>query len=474
MYKTVIGLEVHSELKTATKCFCSCPNKFGGEANTHCCPICTGMPGALPVLNKKAVENAIKMGLAVGCKINKYSVFERKHYFYPDLAKAYQISQLEYPLCLGGGVEIEAGGNKKFIHLNRIHLEEDAGKLVHTNTGTLIDYNRSSVPLIEMVSEPDMSTAEEAVAFLKKLRSILVYLDVSDGKMQEGSLRCDVNISLHKEGEPLGTRTEMKNLNSFRAVTRAIKYETQRQAEELNAGRKIVQETRRWDESSGKSYSMRTKEDSQDYRYFPDSDITPIKIEQSFIDEIQGNLPKLAGERAENYIEQFGITAIDAELLTEDRKIANYFEEVVGFFNQPKFVCNWMLGEVFKKLNTLESEDAEIAISSKNMAKLLKMYYNESIGQAVARQLLDDLWGKEDDPEIVVKEKGLAQINDTAGLEVVLKKIIADNPKATEDLKGGNQKILTFFIGQAMKETKGKANPKLISELMQKLVKEKL
>ena len=471
MYKTVIGLEVHSELNTETKCFCSCKNHFGGEPNTHCCPVCTGMPGALPMLNQKAVEYAIKMGLAVGCKINKYSVFERKNYFYPDLPKAYQISQLEYPLCVGGGVEIEVEGKKKYIRLNRIHLEEDAGKLIHSNSGTLIDYNRGGVPLIEMVSEPDMSSPEEAVAFLQKLRSILLYLGISEAKMQEGNLRCDVNVSLHKEGEPLGTRSEMKNLNSFRAVTRAIKYEVLRQAEELNAGRKIVQETRRWDDNAGKSYSMRTKEDSQDYRYFPDPDILPIEVEQEYIDKIASTLPKLAGERAKQYVEKMGLTEKDAELLTQDRKIADYFETVVKSFNQPKFICNWILGEVFKKLNSLENDDAEIEINPENMAKLLKLYHSETIGQATARQLLDELWGTDKNPEIIVKERGLAQVNDTAGLETLLKKIMADNPKAVEELKAGNQKMMAFFVGQSMKATNGKANPKLVNEIVQKLIK---
>lgn len=471
MYKTVIGLEVHCELNTETKCFCGCKNHFGGEPNTHCCPVCTGMPGALPILNQKAVEYAIKMGLAVGCKINGYSVFERKNYYYPDLPKAYQISQMEYPVCMGGGIEVEVDGKKKFIRLNHIHLEEDAGKLIHSNSGTLIDYNRGGVPLIEMVSEPDMSSAEEAIAFLQKIHSILLYLGISEAKMQEGNMRCDVNVSIHKEGEPLGTRTEMKNLNSFRAVARAIKSESQRQAEELNAGRKITQETRRWDDNAGKSYPMRTKENSDDYRYFPDPDIIPLEIEKEYVEHIAKTLPKLAGERAKEYVEKMGLTEKDAELLTQDRKIADYFEAVVKIFNQPKFICNWILGEVFKKMNTLEDDDAEIEISAENMAKLLKMYHGDTIGQSVARQLLDELWGTDKNPEDIVKAKGLAQVNDTAGLETILKKVIQDNPKAVEELKSGNQKTMAFFVGQAMKATGGKANPKLVSEIVQKLIK---
>ena len=471
MYKVVIGLEVHSELKTQTKCFCSCENKFGGEPNSHCCPVCVGMPGALPVLNRKAVEYAIKAGLSVGCSINTYSVFERKNYFYPDLAKAYQISQLEYPLCVGGGVEIEVDGKKKFIRLNRIHLEEDAGKLIHSKEGTMIDYNRGGVPLIEIVSEPDISSAEEAVAYLQKLKSTLLYLGVSDCKMQEGSLRCDVNLSLHKEGEPYGTRTEMKNLNSFRAVYRAIKYEAQRQEEELEAGRAIIQETRRWDDNAGKSYSMRTKEDAQDYRYFPDPDIIPINVDRNYIQEIRQTLPKLAGDRAKDYVENLKLTEKDAKLLTEDKYISDYFEEVIKSFNEPKFVCNWILGEVFKKLNSIEEEDPQILISPQNMAKLLKLYHSETIGQSVARKLLDELWGTEKDPEAVVKEKGLAQNNDASGLEEVIKTIMQNNPKAVEELKSGNQKTMAFFVGQAMRATGGKANPKLVNEIVNKLIK---
>ncbi len=468
-WKMVIGLEVHSELATNTKLFCSCRNKFGGEPNTNCCPVCTGMPGALPVLNKKAIEYAIKMGLAVGCTINNYSVFERKNYFYPDLSKAYQISQLEYPLCVGGGLEIEVEGKKKFINLDRIHVEEDAGKLIHDNTGTMIDYNRGGVPLIEIVSKPDISSAEEAVAYLEKLRETLLYVEVSDCKMQEGSIRFDVNLSLHKEGEPLGTRTEMKNLNSFRAVSRAIKYEAKRQAEVLNSGGKVIQETRRWDDEAGKTYSMRTKEDSQDYRYFPDPDLVPIETSDEYIDSIRKTLPKLPQERIIEY-QKLGLTEQDAKLITTERKNADYFEAVVSLFNEPKFVCNWICSEIFKKLNSSEEIDTDIQVSAENLAKLLKLYKNNTINQAVARQLFDEMWKSDFDPEVAVNERGLAQMNDTTDLEKILQKIIEDNPKATAELKAGNQKTMAFFIGQTMKATAGKANPKLVGELLQKLI----
>ena len=469
MYKMVIGLEVHSELKTKTKCFCGCKNEFGSIPNTHCCPVCTGMPGALPVLNQKAVEYAIRAGLAVNCRINEYSVFERKNYFYPDLPKAYQISQLEYPLCVGGEVEIETNGVKKTIHLDRIHLEEDACKLIHKDYGTLVDYNRGGVPLIEIVSKPDIASAEEAVAYLKKLRSILLYIGVSDCKMQEGSLRCDVNLSLHKEGEPLGTRTEMKNLNSFRAVQRAIEYEAKRQQEELEKGNKIIQETRRFDDVTGKTYSMRTKEDAQDYRYFPDPDLIPIEVTKEYIEEIRSFLPRMAKQRAEEYISKLGLTEKDAMLLTEERSVADYFEEVLKDCNNPKFVCNWILGEVFKKMNATESED--IKVSAKNMAKILNMYNSGEIGQSVARKLLDEVWDTDKDPAQIVEEQGLKQINDEKGLEAIIQKIIDDNPKAVAEIKAGNQKIMAFFVGQAMKATSGKANPKMVNELVNKLVK---
>ena len=383
-YNTVIGLEVHSELNTKTKCFCGCKNEFGSNPNTHTCPVCTAMPGALPVLNRDAVERAILMGLAVGCRINNYSVFERKNYFYPDLSKAYQISQLEYPLCVGGGIEIEVDGKKKFIRLNRIHLEEDAGKLIHSNAGTLVDYNRGGVPLIEIVSEPDMSSAEEAVAYLQKLRSTLLYVGVSDCKMQEGSIRFDVNISVNKDGEPLGTRTELKNLNSFRAVLKAIKYEANRQIEELEAGRAIVQETRRWDDEKGRTYSMRSKEDSQDYRYFPDPDLIPLDVKPEYIDTIRARLPKLAPQRIEEY-KSWGLTEQDAKLLTDEREYADFFEAVLKEFNEPKFVCNWITAEVFKKLNAIEDEEKKIPVNPSELASMLKLYKDGEINQAGAR-----------------------------------------------------------------------------------------
>ena len=468
-YEVVIGLEVHSELNTATKCFCACKNEFGAEVNTHCCPVCIGLPGALPILNQEALKKAITMGLAVGCKINNYSVFERKNYYYPDLPKAYQISQMVYPICMGGQVEIEVNGQKKIIRLNHIHLEEDAGKLIHDASGTMVDYNRGGVPLIEMVSEPDMNSAEEAVAFLEKLRQVLLYTGVSNARMQEGNIRCDVNVSVHKKGTPLGTRAELKNINSFRAVERSIKYEADRQIDILESGGKVVQETRRWDDEKGQTFTMRSKEDSQDYRYFPDPDILPINISNEYIQQIKQNLPKLAEQRKEEYI-LLGLTPQDANLLVAQKSYSDYFDAVCSFYNEPKFVCNWITSEVFKRLNNTEEDDIIIPVSAKNLAELLKMYKEGTINQAGARQVFDEIWQNDANPIQIVEQKGLKQVSDVGAIEEILKTIIKDNPNAVAELKSGNQKIVSFFVGQAMKASKGKANPKIVNDLLNKLI----
>ena len=468
-YEVVIGLEVHSELNTKTKCFCACKNEFGAAPNTHCCPVCIGLPGALPVLNQEALKKAITMGLAVGCKINNYSVFERKNYYYPDLPKAYQISQMVDPICLGGGVEINVGGRKKTIRLNHIHLEEDAGKLIHDNAGTMVDYNRGGVPLLEMVSEPDMNSAEEAVAFLEKLRQILLYTGVSNAKMQEGNIRCDVNVSVHKPGTPLGTRAELKNINSFRAVERSIKYEADRQIDILESGGKVVQETRRWDDEKGQTFTMRSKEDSQDYRYFPDPDILPISISNEFVEKISATLPKLAEERKADYL-AIGLTEQDAELLVSQKVYSDYFDAVCQIYNEPKFVCNWITSEVFKRLNVSDSDDIVIPVRPKNLASLLKMYKEGEINQAGARQVFDEIWSTDGDPVAIVEQKSLKQVSDVSAIEQILKDIIAANPNAVAELKSGNTKIISFFVGQAMKASHGKANPKIVNDLLNKLI----
>ena len=468
-YEAVIGLEVHSELNTQTKCFCACKNEFGAEPNTHCCPVCIGLPGALPVLNQEALKKAITMGLAVGCTINNYSVFERKNYYYPDLPKAYQISQMVHPICLGGHIDITINGKPKTIRLNHIHLEEDAGKLIHDNAGTMVDYNRGGVPLIEMVSEPDMNSAQEAVAFLEKIRQILLYTGVSNAKMQEGNIRCDVNVSVHKPNTPLGTRAELKNINSFRAVERSINYEINRQIDILESGGKVVQETRRWDDEKGQTFTMRTKEDSQDYRYFPDPDILPIHVSDEFVANIKATLPKLPEQRKQDYL-NLGLSEQDADLLVSDKTFSDYFDAVCLNYNEPKFVCNWITSEVFKRLNTSEEEDINIPVCAENLAKLLKMYKEGEINQPGARQVFDAIWAKDTDPVAIVEQQGLKQVSDVSALEEVLKKIIADNPDAVESFKNGNTKLASFFVGQAMKATQGKANPKVINELLSKLI----
>ena len=468
-YEAVIGLEVHSELNTKTKCFCACKNEFGAEPNTHCCPVCIGLPGALPVLNQEALKKAITMGLAVGCTINNYSVFERKNYYYPDLPKAYQISQMVHPICLGGHIDININGKPKTIRLNHIHLEEDAGKLIHDNDGTMVDYNRGGVPLIEMVSEPDMNSAEEAVAFLEKIRQILLYTGVSNARMQEGNIRCDVNVSVHQKGTPLGTRAELKNINSFRAVERSIKYEVDRQIDVIESGGKVVQETRRWDDDKGQTFTMRTKEDSQDYRYFPDPDILPIHVSDEYVANIRATLPKLPEQRKQDYM-QIGLNEQDADLLVSNKVFSDYFDAVCAIYNEPKFVCNWITSEVFKRLNTEEDEDINIPVCANNLAKLLKMYKDGVINQAGARQVFDEIWIHDSDPVEIVDKQGLKQLSDTSALEDVLKKIMVDNPDAVESFKNGNTKLASFFVGQIMKATKGKANPKIINELLSKLM----
>ncbi len=465
-YDVVIGLEVHCELKTNTKCFCGCKNEFGSDPNSNCCPVCLGFPGALPVLNKTAVKYAVMAGLAFDCTINNYSVFERKNYFYPDLSKAYQISQLEYPLCINGKVNINVNGNKKTIRLNRIHLEEDAGKLVHDGVGgTVVDYNRGGVPLIEIVTEPDISSAEEAVAFLETLKNTISYTGISDVKMEEGSLRCDVNLSVKPKGsDKLGTRTEMKNLNSFKAVYRAINYEQRRQIEEIEDGNKIIQQTLRWDDSIGETKSMRNKEDSQDYRYFPDPDLLPVKITDSEIENIKNNLPVLPTKRFENYLE-LGLSEYDANLLISSKTISDFFNEVNKQVNNAKLVANWVINEVLRK-----TEDNNILISVQNFSELLIMVSKSEISSTAGKQVLEQLWGTNKTAAEVVEKLGLKQISNTDELKQIVQAAINNNPKSVADYKGGNEKAIGFLVGQVMKESKGKANPQIVNKLLKELL----
>lgn len=469
-YDVVIGLEVHAELKTNSKVFCACANKYGSEPNTNCCPVCIGLPGALPVLNKQAVKSTIKAGLCMGCEINDIAVFERKNYFYPDLSKAYQISQLVKPICVGGGVYVNNGS--KFIRLDRIHLEEDAGKLVHKSeqVGTLIDYNRGGVPLIEMVSMPDMSNADEAIEFLTQLRSNLIYAGIAECKMEQGGMRCDVNISIKKKGSTeLGTRTEMKNLNSFKSVARAIEYETQRQIELVENGEKVLQETRRWDDERGKSFSLRTKETSQDYRYFPDPDLLSVKIERSLVDEIKKTIPMLPKQRKELYINEYGLTEYDADVLTTDKEISDFYNECLTVYKEPKKVCNWVMTELLKYVEKTE-ENINIPIGYENFANIIKMVDSNQIGQSNAKKLIEMCFGTEKTAMELAKENNMLNDINADEVEEMVKNVIAENPKAVEDYKVNGDKVLTFFLGQVMRLSKGKAQANVVRELLIKLL----
>lgn len=467
-YEVVIGLEVHSELSTKTKIFCSCPTEFGGEPNSHCCPICMAMPGALPVLNKKVVEYAIKAGLATNCKIAHTSKNDRKNYFYPDLPKSYQISQYDIPLCTDGYVEIETENGTKRIGLTRIHIEEDAGKLNHDeySRGSLVDLNRAGVPLIEIVSEPDLRSAEEADIYLKKLKSILEYIEVSDCKMQEGSLRADVNVSVRKKGtKEFGTRTEMKNMNSFRSITRAIEYEVERQIEVLEQGGKIEQETLRWDEVSGKTFSMRDKEDAQDYRYFPDPDLAIIKISDEMIEKIKSELPEMPENRRERYIKEFNLPEYDSNILTSSKYISDLFENAVKICNNPKAVSNWIMTDITRILNEKEQEPNEIPFSAEQLGELVILIDKGTISSAIAKKVLEELFENPRNPEEIIKEKGWIQISDEGAIKEVVLKILEANPQSIVDFKAGKDRALGFLVGQAMKETKGKANPQMLNKM---------
>ena len=467
-YEIVIGLEVHSELSTKTKIFCSCSTEFGGEPNSHCCPICMAMPGTLPVLNKKVVEYAIKAGLATNCRIARFSKNDRKNYFYPDLPKAYQISQYDMPLCTKGYVEIETENGPKKIGLTRIHIEEDAGKLNHDEygRGSLVDLNRAGVPLIEIVSEPDLRSAEEVDSYLKKLKSILEYIEVSDCKMQEGSFRADVNVSARKKGEEkLGTRTEMKNMNSFRSITRAIEYETSRQIEILEQGGKIEQETLRWDEISGKTFSMRDKEDAQDYRYFPEPDLAIINVSDEMIDSIKKTLPEMPEVRYKKYIEEYKLPEYDSKILTSSKYLSDLFEKATKICNNPKSVSNWIMTEVTRILNEEEKEPSQIPFTAEQLGKLILLIDKGTVSSKIAKKVLEELFKNPQDPENIIKEKGLTQISDEGAIKEVVQKILEANPQSIADFKAGKNKALAFLVGQAMKETKGKANPQMLNKM---------
>ena len=472
-YETVIGLEVHVELATKTKIFCGCSTAFGGAPNTHTCPVCTGMPGSLPVLNKQVVEYAMAVGLATNCQIHQYCKFDRKNYFYPDNPQNYQISQLYLPICHDGGIEIETAAGKKVIGIHEIHMEEDAGKLIHDEWEdcTLVDYNRSGVPLIEIVSEPDMRSAEEVIAYLDKLRLIVQYLGASDWKLQEGSMRADVNLSVREVGaEQFGTRTEMKNLNSFKAIARAIEGERARQIELIEEGRQVIQETRRWDDNKEYSYPMRSKEDAHDYRYFPDPDLVPVIISDEWLQAVKDRQPELRTEKLARYKKEFDIPDYDAEILTGSKHLADLFEETTELCGKPKKVSNWLMGETLRLLKEAGQEPEEITFSAAHLAKLIELLDAGTINQTVAKEVFEQIFREDIDPEQYVEAHGLKMVNDDNLLRTVVEQVIAANPQSVADYRGGKEKALGFLVGQTMKQMKGKANPGAVNKMLKELL----
>ncbi len=470
-YEMVIGLEVHVELKTATKIFCSCQVAFGGDPNTHCCPTCLGLPGALPVLNEKVVEYAIKAGVSTNCQITARGKQDRKNYFYPDSGKAYQISQDELPICHDGYLDIETEEGQKRIGIERIHIEEDAGKLIHDDElGTLVDYNRAGVPLIEIVTRPDFRSEEEVIAFLQKLRNIMIYIDVSDAKMNEGSFRCDVNLSIREKGaEKLGTRAEIKNLNSFNSISRAIDFERKRQIKAIKNGETIVQETRGYDDDKRSTHSMREKADATDYRYFPDPDLMPIVVEEETVREIKENLPELPHERKNMYMEKYDLSSYDAEQLISSREVAEFFEEAVGFVKTPKSLANIMISEIFSMASP---DDFQINISPENLGKMVGFLEDDLINNSSAKQIIKIMNETGDNPEKIIKEKGLEQIGTRKELEPIIDKVLLTSEKAVKEYKEGKEKALQSIIGKLMRETKGRANAELSKRILEEKIKE--
>ncbi len=472
-YETVIGLEVHVELATKTKIFCGCSTAFGGAPNTHTCPVCTGMPGSLPVLNKQVVEYAVAVGLATNCTITQYCKFDRKNYFYPDNPQNYQISQLYLPICRNGHVEIETPEGTKSVGIHEIHMEEDAGKLIHDEWEdcSLVDYNRSGVPLIEIVSEPDMRSAEEVIAYLDKLRLIIQYLGASDCKLQEGSMRADVNLSVREAGaEAFGTRTEMKNLNSFKAIARAIDGERARQIELLEEGKQVVQETRRWDDNKEYSYAMRSKEDAQDYRYFPEPDLVPIEISDQWLLQVKQRQPELRDEKIARYKREYQIPEYDILILTSSKKMADLFEETIALCKKPKEVSNWLMGEAMRLLKEEEKDVDEISFSPAHLAKLIALLDAGTINRTVAKDVFEVIFREDIDPEQYVEEKGLKTVNDEEVLRSTIKEVILANTQSVEDYRAGKTKAMGFLVGQTMKAMKGKADPGMVNRILTEML----
>ena len=472
-YETVIGLEVHVELATKTKIFCGCSTAFGGAPNTHTCPVCTGMPGSLPVLNKQVVEYAMAVGLATNCAITQNCKFDRKNYFYPDNPQNYQISQLYYPICRNGHVDIEVDGVKKSIGIHEIHMEEDAGKLIHDEWEdcSLVDFNRSGVPLIEIVSEPDMRSAEEVIAYLEKLRMTIQYLGASDCKMQEGSMRADVNISVREVGAAeFGTRTEMKNLNSFKSIARAIEGERNRQIELIEDGKKVVQETRRWEDAKESSYAMRSKEDAQDYRYFPEPDLVPIVISDEWIARVKSQQPEFREEKKARYQEEFGLPEYDADIITGTKHLADIFEEATRICGKPKKVSNWIMGETMRLLKEKEMDPEDITFAPENLAKIVNLADAGTINNTAAKEVFEAVFNDNVDPDVYVEEHKMKQVNDEGALREAIEKVIAENPQSVDDYHNGKEKAIGFLVGQTMKAMKGKANPAMVNQILKELL----
>lgn len=468
-YETVIGLEVHVELSTGTKIFCGCSTAFGGAPNTRTCPVCTGMPGALPVLNRRVLEYAVAVGLATDCEITRYCRFDRKNYFYPDNPQNYQISQLYLPICRNGSILIETSQGSRRVRLHELHMEEDAGKLLHEEASdtTLVDYNRSGVPLIEIVTEPDMRNAEEVLAFLEKLRLLFRYLGVSDCKMQEGSMRVDVNLSVRRRGaKEYGTRTEMKNLNSFRAVSRAIEGERKRQLALLEAGKGVVQETRRWDDAEGTSFSMRSKEDAQDYRYFPEPDLMPLYIGDELIQMIRDRQPELPDAKRVRYRAEFAIPKYDIGIITGEKRLADIFEAAVGLGAQPKKVSNWLMGETLRLVRERGLDPEEVSFSPEHLVCLIDLTEQRKISSTVAKEIFELLFEKDIDPEQYVRENGLETVQDETALRRTVEQVLTENPQSVEDYRGGKERALGFLVGQTMKAMRGQADPAAVNRLL--------
>lgn len=473
-YETVIGLEVHTELSTKTKIFCSCTTEFGGEPNTHVCEVCSGMPGTLPVLNKSVVEYAVRTGLALNCDITQYNKFDRKNYFYPDLPKAYQVSQLYLPICRNGFVEINAqSGEKKRVRIHEIHMEEDAGKLIHDDFEgcTLVDYNRCGVPLLEIVSEPDMSSANEVIEYLEGLKAVLQYTGVSDCKMQEGSLRVDVNLSVRKKGESeYGTRTEMKNLNSFKAIRRAIEGEAERQIDIIESGGRVIQETRRWDDSKGESYAMRSKEDAQDYKYFPEPDIPPIEISDEKIREIKAAMPELPEAKKKRYMTEMGLPEYDTGIITGSVHLVRLFEKTAEICASPKDAANWIMGELMKMLNDTQTLPENISFNEESLGKIILMLKGGKISRDTAKKVFEKVFGQDVDPEKYIKDNSLELMTDSGAIKDIINKVVSDNPKSVEEYKSGKEKALQFLIGQSMRALKGQAPAQEVTKILKEIL----